>query len=348
MEISLPVKVPARQGFFKVTLKDGTHRIAEWREHDKSVGKVWWEHVGDKPTDVKKPVRLDGVVAFDKATQAEIEAALARELTEEERIEAAYKRFVERNKLWKRRPIPIPEVRRLHVGQRLEIGNLRQCTVVGLREDEQVVVVRHVDKASRDNPRDKVAYDCWYWHDTVPLDTVGEENRFSAETVFAKVRTTTRVLDALVQWWLRQDLQDDTVYQRGYIWADADKDRFIDSVFEEAPLGSIVILNRKYPVSDELVDGKQRLNCLVEFMTSQRAYRGVYWHQLSPADRRVVEDRTVPVMELEEGQVSPVDVCDIFLRINAAGVPQTEEHLERVRRLREQLAEVAANNAKKA
>ena len=52
---------------------------------------------------------------------------------------------------------------------------------------------------------------------------------------------------------------------------------------------------------DELVDGKQRLHCLVEFMTSQRPYRGVYWHELNRLDPHVFEDRTIPMLELQVG-----------------------------------------------
>jgi hypothetical protein len=80
---------PKRQGFYEVTLDDGTECIAEWREQDKKDGKQWWRYVSDDPTVEKTPVLLTSVKAWRPALKEQIEQALKRELTKAERIEAA-------------------------------------------------------------------------------------------------------------------------------------------------------------------------------------------------------------------------------------------------------------------
>lgn len=341
MKISIPQDTqPERQGFYKVTLRDGSKCIAEWREYNKKEGKLWWKHVGEKPTDEKKPVKLEGVVYFEKASKIEIGAALSREPTEAELIEEAYKKFCAQHNIYPRRVLDIPESRKLHIGQEVAIGALADCTVRGLFEDGQVAVVRYTSR-NRDG-QGTIGYNAWFWHTMVPKASERAETRFNQSRVFDKVRATSRQADSLVRWYLESGLQDETPYQRDYVWTDDDKDRFLDAVVEGRPLGAIVVLNRKWPNCDELVDGKQRLHCLVEFMTSQRPYRGVYWHELNRLDQHVFEDRTIPLLELQEGSISEAEICEIFLAINAAGVPQTEEHLRHVRELRQRLLQSEA------
>lgn len=327
-----PETTPKRQGFYKVTLRDGSKRIAEWREYDKELGKTWWQHVGKKPTDEKKPVLLEGVVSFDKASQQEIDNALKRELTEAEEVQKAYEFFCSRNNLHARRVVPIPDNRKLALDDRVLLGGLEDCTVRGFFEDGQVVVLRYLHR-SRDNKTNALSYGAWFWYDMVPEATSAPAPRFPTSTVFDKVRVTSRQIEGLLSWCLKGGMQDNTPYQRDYVWTDDDKDRFLDAIFEGRPLGTVAVLNRQYPKDDELVDGKQRMNCLVEFVTSQRPYRGVYWHELSRMDRYLVESRNVPVMELNEEALTESEICEIFLAINAAGVPQSEEHIAHVRQL---------------
>jgi hypothetical protein len=120
--------------------------------------------------------------------------------------------------------------------------------------------------------------------------------------------------------------------QRGYVWSLEDEVRLIDSVFNARDIGKFVFIKYNWPrTDDDILDGKQRLNTLVRFITNQFQYKGLYWNQLSRGDRGLFEDRIVQYVELDGERLSEADKLEIFLNVNCAGVPQTEEHLTAIR-----------------
>jgi hypothetical protein len=138
-------------------------------------------------------------------------------------------------------------------------------------------------------------------------------------------------------------LEDNPDYQRGYVWTMQDKARLLESLFMGREIGRFAFVTHKYPKLDEVLDGKQRLNCLFEFYTSQISYQGIYWHQLSPRDRDRIESRSIQWVDLPGERYKKSDLLRIFLEVNAAGVPQTPEHLAKVEALyKAQLAMEAA------
>lgn len=73
-------------------------------------------------------------------------------------------------------------------------------------------------------------------------------------------------------------------YQREYVWDDSDKEKLIDSIFENASIGTFVLCRRDYGTYQklyEVVDGKQRLTTIFDFMENKFPYRGYYFRQLS-------------------------------------------------------------------
>jgi hypothetical protein len=88
----------------------------------------------------------------------------------------------------------------------------------------------------------------------------------------------------------------------------------------------------------EILDGKQRIQTLKDFTQSRFPYRPenddpVYWHQLNRRDRSFFERRTIQFSELDGENLSRTDLLEIFLDVNAGGVPQSEEHLTKVRQM---------------
>lgn len=85
-----------------------------------------------------------------------------------------------------------------------------------------------------------------------------------------------------------------------------------------------------------VIDGKQRLDAIMGFMEGRYDYEGVTWPRLSWTDCYVFKDLMVQVCELDAAQCKRSDVLGLFLRVNRGGVPQTDEHIARVRALYEQ------------
>jgi len=70
---------------------------------------------------------------------------------------------------------------------------------------------------------------------------------------------------------------------------------------------------------------------MLHLLESKFPYKGKYWHELSRKDRGEFERHPVQYSHIDGERFSRKDLIQMFLDLNAAGVPQTEEHLAKVR-----------------
>lgn len=352
MKKDFQTDAPTRQGFYEVVMADdaavnpGGKLIAEWREYKKAQGKVWWYHTSVDPTVAKAPVLLKGVAGWRAADKAAIEKALERELTVAEKVGKSYKSYASDRSLYPPMLFPVPENRRLQVGDEVQIGNLDNVFVLALHDDGEAVTVRHDHISRRHEPSPPgQATGTWHWTDVLKVGDSGT-TRFADSSVMDRVNYSNSSIDSVISHMLKCGVHDNPDYQRGYVWTEEDKRLYLDSLFEGRELGRFIFVRYDYPRGDELFDGKQRLSTLLALVQSRLPYKGIYWHELSQRDRNVVEGRSVQFAQLNGNQVTRLDLLKIFLAVNAAGVPQTEEHLNHVRGLiAEEEAKMAAAKA---
>lgn len=336
---------PKRQGYYAVTLggpgspqeRSPPPFIATWRELDKETGKRWYRIVSDAtdPTKEKTYEPLEGVQTFKPATASQIALATEVEPTEAQHIARSVAAHNAIQRLWKRTTFSIPENRMLQVGQLVEYGALVNAKVVAVHEDGQLVTLEYTHTpGSRQlaNAPNVQAYITASWLDVYAKDSIQQTKLYDCP-VYTRVQPHNTALGALVTRMWEQGIKDNPDYQRGYVWSPADEQKFLDSVFSGKNLGSFVFLRNPYPVKEEVFDGKQRLTTMLRLVTGQIAYKDVYWHQMSPRDRYEVENRNVACLILNSEQFTRADLLQMFLDINSAGVPQTEEHLQHVRQL---------------
>lgn len=328
---------PAKRGFYEAELKDGRRTIAQWTQFTAAHGNQWFEHVSDDPTVEKAPVLLEGVRGWRKVDQAVVAEALKREPTVPERIEAALKQFASHTDIQVDLLGPPPERRALAVGDGVEIGNLRDCKVVALRQEGRVVVLSYhnVGRKQGEEVDYGIAYRAAHWTQVLPLKGMSTVDRVRNPAMHGGWFSTT--LSALLGM-VSAGLDDNPTYQRGYAWSDEDNASLLNSLFNGREIGRFLLVTNKYPKLNEILDGKQRLHCVWLFFTSQIAYEGVYWHELTPRDRNRIETRMVQFVELDSEHYTRAELLEVFLAVNTGGVPQTEEHLQAVRdALREEL-----------
>lgn len=323
---------PKRQGFYAVELDDGSGLIAEYRERLKAEGKQWWRWAADEPTLEKEPQLLTGVARWRNADKAAIDAALRREPTVAERIEAAVKDNARFYDIYETNATAPPANRQLQPGDAIELGALKDCKVIETRDEGRLVILsyRHLRRERGVETELGLAYRAAHWTQVVPTASNRVDQLVSDPLMYDGYRTST--VSSLMSKQLR-GLDDNPDYQRGYVWNAKDKERLLDSLFKGREIGRFIFVNQPYPQPDEILDGKQRMKCLWQFYTSQIAYKGVYWHELCCRDRDRIENRTVQYAELPASRYSKADLLRVFLELNAAGVPQSEEHLHKVREL---------------
>lgn len=214
----------------------------------------------------------------------------------------------------------------LQVGQRVEVGALDNCTVVGFLFNK-LVVVHHLARG-RDIPPDTYTYGVFSWHGVYPLNlaaiSIGKKselNSYSSTSV-----------DGLIFKVLHFGVNFSPIFQREYVWSQEDKDNLIDSVMNGIDIGRFVFVKQPYPLDDLIIDGKQRLSTLVDFYLGKFPYKGKYFYQLSKQDRRLFENHPATKAEMVEN-TTKLKMLKVFLEVNRGGVPVTEEHLATVQKM---------------
>jgi hypothetical protein len=135
-------------------------------------------------------------------------------------------------------------------------------------------------------------------------------------------------------------------YQRPLCWTLKDKQLLLESIYNNVDCGKIVVRNRGWKELKKLqkeghelawkdiVDGKQKLNAIKTFMENEYPdLNGHYYEDLSDqAQRRLTNHQLLSYSELPEN-TKEEDVLRQFLRLNFAGVVQSEEHLNYIKSL---------------
>lgn len=140
-------------------------------------------------------------------------------------------------------------------------------------------------------------------------------------------------------------------YQRDYCWTLEQEQLFIESIYQSINCGMIVVRKRsfKYIESEidkgntevafwDIVDGKQRLHCLIRFLFDEfKDLHGNYYSDLSDRAKHLFcNSQMITYGELGEN-ASDEDVIATFLGVNYAGVPMSQEHIDYVKEIQKKL-----------
>jgi hypothetical protein len=143
-------------------------------------------------------------------------------------------------------------------------------------------------------------------------------------------------LESIVHRYYSFGIDMDPDYQRGYVWELEDKVKLIDSIFENAKIGLFVFNSRPFSATGpgyEVIDGKQRLSTIIEFMEDRFTYKGLKFSELHPYDRHKFGDLMIEVGDLKEA--TKEQILKTFLKINRGGKIMDESHIDKVKKLYE-------------
>lgn len=137
---------------------------------------------------------------------------------------------------------------------------------------------------------------------------------------------------------------NEVVYQRDFCWSLNDKQALLESIYNRIDIGKVVIRERPYSwvvkrlkegkeaAFCEVVDGKQRLKTIFEFVLGEFPdMNGNYFDDLSEeAKSRFFNFHGVAYGELGENATDE-DVKAVFLGVNFTGVQMSQEHIDFVK-----------------
>ena len=259
-------------------------------------------------------------------------AVIKKELTREEIIEKAFKNKKSQFISEREDPLSIvtfpPDSRKYQIGNKVQIGHLEDPTIIAISDDYRFYVVEYMSRPRNSDPVLEIG--CWVWTEVVRVDQI-QETAFADERPSYLDRYVTSTLSNLLTKTMKNGFDANPDYQRDYVWTDSDRHKLLTSMFNGQDIGKFVLLDYNWPRTEiEILDGKQRLDAIIQFITSQYDYNGYYWHNLSMMDRYRFEDLRVQYVELNGNRLTEIDKIQIFLDVNVAGVPQSEEHIARL------------------
>lgn len=131
-------------------------------------------------------------------------------------------------------------------------------------------------------------------------------------------------------------------YQRGIVWTDKQKEELLTSIFNHIDIGKFVFIYNKYEPGGfnyTILDGKQKLQTIVDFYSDKFTYKGYYYSELGFMQQYTLLDHSISIAELKEEVVTEEMILDYFIRLNTMGTPMSQEHIDKVIRIRENLVE---------
>lgn len=225
------------------------------------------------------------------------------------------------------------------VGEAIHFGSMEECKVEEVLEDGKLLHISFHDRGKKyGEPFDygRKPRFVW-WFNAAPVSAI-KDTHFTRPRINTEFTQTS--LDSLVHMCYRRGLIDSPEYQRGYVWTLEDKQRLVKSIFNRADIGKFLLLEHPHPEYRlEIVDGKQRIGAIREFIEGRFEYEGMTWFNLSWHDKHSFMDGMIQMAKVQSDQVKKSDILWLFLQINRGGVPQTDEHIAMARAMYEQALE---------
>lgn len=222
-------------------------------------------------------------------------------------------------------PLPPPRFT-YQVGEEVlsRTGNITNLFIKDILDDGKIFLVE-----SRSSDKTTQGY---YSHLSIIPSTLhlAEQMVENRENLISFHNTS---IDTLLNSYYKAGIDDSPVYQRDLCWTNKDKENLIHSIFTNVEIGKFVFIENSYekdgPVF-ELLDGKQRLNAIIEFYEDKFTYRGKTFSELARKDKWHFTQYNITLGRGSE-EMTLEDKMKYFLKMNTSGVPQSEEHLNYIR-----------------
>lgn len=236
-----------------------------------------------------------------------------------------------------------PNHRKLEIGDRVEIGNLEWNTILEVFDKGKYVKVLTITPNVKYGILTSHKFRIWYklWIDCLPYRSLKERQsplrvKRNKDIRFSYQQRTISSIIHLYYGRAGIDLYPE--YQRDLVWTIDQKKALIDSIFYNVDIGKFAIIKRPWgdnpnkpatPKLYEILDGKQRINAITEFLEDRYTYKGLYFSEMNLRDQAHFEDYNISYAET--GYLTTVQKYRYFLNLNTSGTPIDPKHMEKVK-----------------
>ena len=232
--------------------------------------------------------------------------------------------------------LPQKPTRFFAIDERVQWGALEETYIRQIYEGGLYYLIESIDvKRYRDQPAEnEIRYMEW-------IDIYKYNNR--KPTKFAKpeehrITMLNSGISSLLNMVYHSGVDFDVDYQRDHVWTLDDKIALIDSIFNNIDIGKFVFIQRSFGVEGkiyEILDGKQRLTAIAEFVEGRFEYNGCTFADLSSYDKNRFENHPIAWGYLE--RPTKRAVYETFIKLNTCGRPMKNEDIDKVKNLLKEL-----------
>jgi hypothetical protein len=232
--------------------------------------------------------------------------------------------------------LPLNPTRFFAVGERVQWGALEETYIRQIFEGGVYYLIESINvKRYRDQPgENEIRYMGW-------IDLYKYNQR--QPTNFAKpeehrINYLNSGISSLLNMVYHSGVDFNVDYQRDHVWTLDDKIALIDSIFGNVDIGKFTFVQRDFRVEGkiyEILDGKQRLSTIAEFVEGRFLYHGYTFAELSGYDKHRFEAHPISWGYLE--RPTKRAIFETFIKLNTCGRPMKNEDIDKVKKLLDEL-----------
>jgi len=229
--------------------------------------------------------------------------------------------------------IPEPTYR-YNIGDKVNIGNLKDATIDKIIDDGKFYVVDYTSiNNNYGNPiTTEHCKGVWMWTE---IRKFNNNKILFAKKDDVRINYSQRTIGSLLNHAYHFGFELEPVYQRGLVWDLEDKVTLIDSIFNNVDIGKFTFIKPDYILDKyEVLDGKQRLTTLLEYYEDRFEYKGCKFSDLSARDQDYIENHSISWGESEN--LTEEQKLRYFIKLNTTGKPMDEKHIEKVKKMLEE------------
>ena len=229
---------------------------------------------------------------------------------------------------------PEPTVK-FNIGDEVQIGNLLNCVITDVSDDGKVYTVDY-DREEKDGYQKELRHyqGQWCWYEILDGKNSEEDHGF-IKNKDCRLNYSQRSVEGLLNMIYHFGVDTSPEYQRDYVWTVDDQRALIDSIFNGVDIGKFVFVH--IDAVDgywyEILDGKQRLKALADFYENRFDYKGVFYRDLSKAERCYFRNYEVSYADLQGA--SEELKFRTFILLNTRGISVEQAHLDEIKKLYE-------------
>lgn len=232
--------------------------------------------------------------------------------------------------------LPKNPTRQFAVNERVQWGALQETYIRKVCEDGLYYVIESIAvKRDRDKPAENETRYA-EWHEIFKYGQ-NKPTTFRKEEEY-RIRYSNSGIESLLNMVYYFGVDFDVDYQRDHVWSLEDKIALIDSIFNNVDIGKFVFVERHLGHNGklyEIIDGKQRLTAICEFIEGRFKYKGYTFAELSGTDKNKLTSHGISYGYLENP--SRRAIFETFIKLNTAGRPMENKDIDKVKKLLNEL-----------